>query len=81
MIKDVRHDGGFIATDDDGNEYVVNIFTNINDAGTFDNPNATSEGLKRLITNEGDDVNYLEKGKYKIVQSNIIIRSNEPDAP
>lgn len=53
MLKEIRHDGSFIAVDDDGNKYIIDLFTQINDKGTFEDPHATSEGLKTLKTRDG----------------------------
>ncbi|EBA00431.1 hypothetical protein [Marinobacter sp. ELB17] len=81
MPQDIRLDGTFVAIDSDGREYLIDIHADINDAGTFDNPNATSEGLKHLKTRDGYSVNHLGKGKYEIVQTGIVIESNDPGAP
>lgn len=81
MQKETRHDGSFIAIDDDGDEYIIELFTQINDKGTFDDPYATSEGLKILKTRDGASVNYLSKGKYEIVQTGVVVQSSDPDAP
>ena len=39
------------------------------------------EGMEELKTFEGMAVNRLEKGKYQIVQTGIIVQSDSPDAP
>ena len=76
-----RKIGQFIATDEKGRRYTVLIYTNIIKAGTFENPGMEVEGMKELKTFEGMEVNRLEKGKYQIVQTGIIIQSDSPDAP
>lgn len=81
MLKEIRSDGSFVAVDDDGKKYIINLFTQINDEGTFEEPHATSEGLKILKTSDGGSVNYLDKGRYEIVQTGIVIQSSDPDAP
>jgi hypothetical protein len=76
-----RKTGQFFATDEHGRRYTILIFTNIIKAGTLENPSAEAEGIEELKTFEGMAVNRLEKGKYQIVPTGIIIQSNSPDAP
>jgi hypothetical protein len=76
-----KRTGEFAAHTEDGREYTIFVFTNFIDAGTRDDPNAVVEGLKRLVTSDGDDVNRLEKGKYKVVSGGIELSSDDPDAP
>jgi hypothetical protein len=73
--------GQFIATDENGRRYTIMIFTNVVKAGTLENPSMKVEGMKELKTFEGMAVNRLEKGKYQIVQTGIILQSDSPDAP
>jgi hypothetical protein len=73
--------GQFIATDENGRRYTILIFTNFIKAGTFENPSMEVEGMEELKTFEGMAVNRLEKGKYQIAQTGIIIQSDSPDAP
>ena len=76
-----RKIGQFIATDENGRRYTILIFTNFIKAGTFENPSMEGEGIKELKTFEGMAVNRLEKDKYQIVQSGIIVQSDSPDVP
>jgi len=76
-----RKIGQFIATDENGRRYTLLIFTNVIKGGTLENPGKEVEGMEELTTFEGMAVNRLEKGKYQIVQTGIIVRSDSPDAP
>ena len=76
-----RKIGQFIAIDENGRRYTILIFTNVIKAGTLENPNMEEEGETELRTFEGMAVNRLEKGKYQIAQTGIIIQSDSPDAP
>ncbi len=76
-----RKIGQFIATDENGRRYTILIFTNIIKAGTFEEPSMEVEVMKELNTYEGMAVNRIEKGKYQIVQTGIIVQSDSPDAP
>lgn len=71
----------FTAQSEDGREFTIHQFINFIEAGTMDDPNAVVEGLKRLVTSEGDSVNRIEKGKYEIVQGGIVLTSDDPEAP
>ncbi len=71
----------FPAYDEDGKEYMVNVYEQIIDAPTLENPNQTIKGdLKKLMTDERDYLNLISKGEYKIVASGITITSDHPDA-
>jgi hypothetical protein len=76
-----RKIGQFIATDENGRRYTILIFTNVVKAGTLENPSMEVEGMEELKTFEGMAVNRLEKGKYQIAQTGIIVRSDSPNAP
>ena len=77
-----RKIGQFIATDENGRRYTILIFTNVIKAGTLENPSMEEvEGMEELKTFEGMAVNRLEKGKYQIAQTGIIVQSDSPDAP
>jgi hypothetical protein len=76
-----RKTGQFITRDENGRRYTILIYTNVIKAGAVENPSDGVEGMTELKTFEGMAVNRLEKGKYQIVQTGIIIQSGSPDAP
>lgn len=76
-----RNTGKFTAYGDDGQDYTIYIYTNFIDAGTLSNPRDEMEGLKELRTSDGKAVNWLSKGEYKIVVTDVILRSSDPNAP
>ena len=73
--------GSFVAYGDDGEEYVVEIYVDVRNVGSFDDPHATRDGLKSLRTEHGYAVKYKVKGEYEIVHSGVRLRSDSPDAP
>lgn len=83
MLKDIRYQDSFTAYDEAGNEYTVEIFVEIHDAGTLEEPNAEVEGLRQLKTTSGDHVNRIEEGKYEILQAGAVIpvESRDKNAP
>ena len=81
MPPEERHSCSFVATDDAGNEYTVDIYTEIIDAGSHDQAGEVLEGIKRLCTEDGMAVNRIKKGIYQVVITGEIIKSDDPDAP
>ncbi len=62
------------ARSDDGQEYVIYEFVNIVNAGSLNDPTAVIKGTKRLITANGEDINFKEEGVFEIVNSGVILR-------
>ncbi len=76
-----RKTGQFIAEDEKGRRYTILILTNVVKAGTVENPGERVEETTELKTFEGMPVSRLEKGKYQIIQTGTVVRSDSPDAP
>lgn len=64
----------FLVITDSGQKHLVYEYTNILDASSFENPNATMPGLKELRTSDGKAVNFVSEGVYKIVVLDVIAR-------
>jgi hypothetical protein len=73
--------GRFVATDEHGQDYVIEIYVDMINVITHDGPSAPIEGLKSLQTNDGLHVNRVGKGQYVIVQNGLRLHSDSPDAP
>jgi hypothetical protein len=73
--------GSFVAKGDDGKDYIIEIYVDLVDVGTHDDPNATIEGLKTLQTEDGLKINRIGKGEYKLIQTGLRLHSISPDAP
>lgn len=76
-----REVGRFQAVGDDGRKYTVVIHADILDAATAEDPNAVEEGIRSLRTVQGQAVNRLEKGKYRILLSGVTLKSDDANAP
>ena len=76
-----RKMGQFFATDENGRRYTILIYMDITKGGTVENPIGEVEGTTELRTFEGMAVNRLEKGKYQILQTGIVVHSDSPGAP
>jgi len=81
MGKYKKRTGSFVAVDEAGNEHIIEIWTEMIETLTRGDPNAEIEGLKELRTEDGLAVNRIEKGKYEVVQTGQVLRSQHPDAP
>lgn len=81
MIKRVDRMGSFTAYDDSGNSYVLEIYADVIDAGTMDDPNAEHFGVHKILTADGSHVNRVSKGSYQIVSSGLNLKSDDPSAP
>ena len=80
MLKRVDHEASFLAEDDTGRTYWLDVFVDVLDVGTNDNPHAERKGLREIKTRTGQFLNRLEKGKYKLIYSGRILSSTDPDA-
>jgi len=74
-----RHTGTFTALGDDGRQYTVHVFTDF--TATGEGPHAEVEGQKELRTEDGWQINRLQKGRYQVAQTGVVLCSNAPDAP
>ena len=45
------------------------VYQEFVDAGNFDNPHATLPGMKRIETEDGDYVNYVDDQTYTVVST------------
>jgi hypothetical protein len=77
----IKRTGSFIATDYNGRQYKIYIYTDYLNAGNFQEPSVLVPGMKDLRTSDGMHVNRREKGEYEIVEMGLIIHSDSPEAP
>ncbi len=78
MKKRVDFKGSFDAHNSQGGTTLIDIYVDILDASTIENPEAELEGFKSLRTRTGQHVNRLEKGKYQVVVTGEVLTSNDP---
>jgi hypothetical protein len=69
------------AQDENGDVHTLLVYQNEIGIPTRGNPNAVAPGMKRIVTENGETVARIAKGRYRIVQSNIELVSDSPDAP
>jgi hypothetical protein len=72
--------GSFRASDANGNTVVLHTFVDKIPNATMDGQYSELDGRKSIFTADNEHVNFIEKGKYKIVRTGAILHSNEPGA-
>lgn len=71
----------FMAVDNTGTEHRLLVYQEYVSTATRANPSAVAPGLKRIVTEDGQSVNCIKKGQYKVVATGAILRSSDPSAP
>lgn len=71
----------FTARDENNQKHQIVLWVDRVNVGSYENPDATIEGIQKLATRDGRPVNYIEKGKYQVVVGGAILTSDDPDAP
>ena len=80
MVKQVEETNRFSAYDEEGRKYTIFEFTEYHDASTWSSDKLV-EGLKELRTADGEVVNRIEKGVYRIMGvQEIEVTSDDPNA-
>ncbi len=74
MATETKHTGTFIAYDADGNEYTIYVFTKFIER---------IEGRKSLNTSDGEAVDRIGKGRYRVLTGfgDVEVTSDDPAAP
>jgi hypothetical protein len=65
----------------DGQTHTLLMFTEYTDTTTHDRGPSEIPTLSELRTSDGRPVTYLGKGRYKMVQTGMLLHSDSPDAP
>lgn len=73
MKREIETDR-FLVKTDTGKEYTIVQYQEYISAASFDDPQAEVEGLKRLSTSTGLDVNYIDSKTFKVVETNEVVR-------
>jgi hypothetical protein len=77
-----EYKGSFPAVrEDNGQTVTLHVYQTVVDAGTRRSPGATVRGQRSIRTDDGATVNRLEKGRYEIAESGLLLRSDAEDAP
>jgi len=80
--KYTKHTSTFTAHSEGGREFSVHIFTDYDQTASFGAGTNRVEGPKTLRTPDGDLVERIDKGKYRILGvEKIDIFSDDPNAP
>jgi len=76
-----RKTGEFTAYNDFGQQYTIYIYTSYTSSRAHGRADEQLKGLERLCLDGGSPVNWIEKGKYRVVETGAILQSDDPDAP
>lgn len=69
----------FVATDKDGNEYQMQVWTTFIEWRCLGGESGVRAGMKELRAN-GEAANYVEKGKYQTIWG-VDLTSTDPNCP
>jgi hypothetical protein len=70
----------FKAIDIRGNSYALRVFANIDTTTRPDGSKCPSRGRPSIETQNGLSVERLKKGEYKVVDTGLMLHSNDPRA-
>jgi len=73
--------GQFVALDEQGREYVVDVYTTFADVQTVGDPHAAPIPTLQELRTGRSGVIRLSKGEYQIAATGARLRSDSPDAP
>ena len=77
-----RETGRFSFRSEDGTEYPIYEITEFEEVSVFGGQTDVVEGLKYLQTSDGQHVEQIDKGRYRIVGvPEIDLVSDDPNAP
>ena len=76
-----RHTGMITAQGNDGQSYILYVYTNAAPAGPRTHPRTLLEGTIELATSDGQPVRWRAKGLYEVIVTGVLLRSYTPDAP
>lgn len=71
----------FRARAKDGQVYRLVAETSVTFYGGRGDPVVEDEGMTTIKTEDGRLVNHISKGRYNISETDIELRTNDPDAP
>jgi hypothetical protein len=75
-----RRTDSFSARGDDGQDYIIDIYTDFVAAPTPEDPHAETAGFQSIRLHDGPRVFQNEKGIYR-TWDGLILRSSAPNAP
>jgi hypothetical protein len=81
MVKRKELKKTFSAVDVAGKRKTLHQFVDIIDAGHVGDPDAEIEGMKAILTIDGNHVNWLGSKQYRVVETGEMLTSDDPDAP
>jgi hypothetical protein len=81
MAGDYSKRQRFNCTGDDGEVYVLVYTVKMLDARTATDPDREDKGVERYETSEGLKVEWLEQGRYRIIETGVTLECSHSEAP
>jgi hypothetical protein len=75
-----KHVDSFIATDDSGQEHMLDVYQKFNVTTDLDGVTAETTTIKYLLTSAGQTVSPISKGEYLVDQSGLRLHSTASNA-
>jgi hypothetical protein len=76
-----RETGRWEVRDDAGRLRTLIRYTDDHNTPSHDRGQLAAPDLNELVTADGEHVNYIEHGEYRIVRGGSTLRSDDPGAP
>jgi hypothetical protein len=80
MGKRLVSTGVFVAADETGKHFPLEVFTEFEDLASVGYFRSVA-GEKSIRTAMGEHVEAIEKGRYRIAETGVLLTSNHPLAP
>lgn len=78
-----HHEKTLMAFDDQGREYIIDIFTSVRDISDLQHAGATHDAMPTFHTREGHAVTHLGGGEFSVrvpgEEADIIVRTDDPE--
>lgn len=78
-----QHERTIMAFDDQGREYIIDVFVSVRDISDLQHTGATHHGLPAFRTREGHEVTYLGGGEFSVMvpgdEVGVTVRTDDPE--
>ena len=79
--RETKQIGAFVARDQSGREHRLLVFAEFRYQADLSGKKILSRGPVAIETEDGDSVNVIGNGDYKVIRTGITLHSDDPDAP
>ncbi|MGA2705903.1 MAG: hypothetical protein ABSH35_33080 [Isosphaeraceae bacterium] len=79
--RETKHVGSFVATDDAGEEYVLDVFVDFRYDLMRPGQKTVTRGIKEIKTQDGLSMRQTGEGTYQVAETGLVLHSSDPNAP